>query len=293
MSIEQVERLRAMLLLRRGETVSVEQRRARFEAQWTAAPLPPDATFTPVAIPGTPGGLWVDVDGADPERAVLWLHGGAFMVGSSASYRDFGVRIARASNARVLLLDYRLAPEHPFPAALDDSIAALSWLIDQFPAPGQTAIGGDSCGGNLALAAVQHVVASGSAPPAAMWLISPYLDLTHSGGSIAARGARDPFIDTAGMPQTAAQYLGGAGADDPRASPLFGSLAGLPPTLIQVGSDEVLRDDAWRLAARMGDGAVFQEWAGMIHDWPFFAAMIEEGGWAIAQGGTHLQAHLV
>lgn len=292
MSLEQVGRLRTMLLARRGETPTVAERRARFEAQWASLPVADDIVVTPAHLGDQLGGLWIDAPGGRTDRVLLWLHGGAFMLGSSASYRDFGARLARAAGVRVLLLDYRLVPEHPFPAALDDSAAAIAWLVAQGFDPAQIAVGGDSCGANLALAALQQRLSTGDPMPSALWLISPYLDLTHSGASITARADRDPFIDTSGMPQTAALYLGSAGPDDPRASPLFGPVDGLPPTLIQVGSDEVLFDDARRLADRLTHVS-FQEWIGMIHVWPLFAGMIDEGGWAIAQGGAFVARQLV
>lgn len=284
MSLDQVDRLRAMLMARRGVTPTLAERRAGFEAQMAATPLPEDARFTPADL----GGLWVDVPESRDDRVLLWLHGGAFVLGSATAYRDLGVRLARAARCRVLLLDYPLAPEHPFPAALDESIAALDWLAGQ---GGVVAVGGDSCGGNLAVAAVQARIAAGQAAPAAIWLISPYLDLTHSGASIAPRAPRDPFVDPATMPATAATYLGDHDPADPKASPLFGAVDGFPPTLIQVGSDEVLFDDARRFADRLPDG-VFQEWVGMIHVWPLFAA-IDEGQWAIAQGGAFLDRQML
>jgi acetyl esterase/lipase len=289
MSIEQVDRLRAMLLSRRGQTPALAERRAGFEAQMAAQPLPADVMFTPVAMPGVAcGGLWVDCPDSNRDTILLWLHGGAFMLGSALSYRAFGAALARASGCRVLLLDYRLAPEHPFPAALDDSVAALDALLALSLT---VAIGGDSCGANLATAAIQARLDAGQPPPRAAWLISPYLDLTHAGDSVVSRAARDPFIDPATMPATAQTYLAGHDPADPRASPLFGTVDKFPPTLIQVGSDELLFDDARRFAARL-DACVFQEWMGMIHVWPLFSNMIDEGQWAIAQGGIFLQRHM-
>jgi len=280
MSRDQVDSLRAMLASRPAG-LSLDQRRAGFERQAAAAPLPDDYAETLCRIGGVPvREVWVT--GCDPAKTLVWLHGGAFTLGSSASYRGFGARLARASGARVVLPDYRLVPEHRFPAALDDTIAVLAGVDGTF------AVGGDSCGGNLALAAVQARLAAGAAGPAAMWLVSPYLDLTHAGGSIAARAARDPFIDVAGMPATAAAYHGATDPADPRVSPLFGALDRLPPTVIQVGSDEVLFDDARRLADAVPH-AVFQEWIGMVHVWPYFAGMVEEGAWAIAQGGDFVR----
>jgi len=281
MSLEQARRLGAMMLSRRGVPLALVDRRAAFEAQMNAAPLPEDARFTPAE-----GGLWVDVPESAPDAAILWLHGGAFVLGSSASYRGFGVRLARAAQARVFLLDYPLSPESPFPAALEATSMALARLQGEGFA--QIAIGGDSAGANLAVAAVQ----ASQAKPNACLLLSPYLDLTHSGESVITRGSRDPFVDTSTMTDTAATYLGDADPADIRVSPLFGDIDGFPPTLIQVGSEETLFSDAERFAKRL-DAAhfavTFQEWAGMPHVWPIFAGQIDEGAWAIAQMGNFLR----
>lgn len=292
MPLDQIEALRAMLLARRGRVATLDERRAGFEAQFGDPPLPQGISTTPVTLGDGLSGLFVDAEGGARDRVLLWLHGGAFVLGSSYSYRHFGARAAQASGVRVLLLDYRLAPEHPFPAALDDAGAAIAWLLDQGIAPGRIAVGGDSAGGNLALAALQRCAATSGPALGAMWLMSPYLDLTHSGASIAARAALDPFVDPEGMDGTAATYLAGADPHDPAASPLFGPVEGLPPALIQVGSDEVLFDDARRLAHRI-EGVVFQQWVGMVHAWQMFAAMLDEGGWAIAQGGLFLRRQLL
>jgi acetyl esterase/lipase len=289
---EQLAPIRAGLLARRAAPPPpVEARRAGFEAQMAALPVDPEVSVDAIDLGGVPA--LRSRHRSASGRALLWLHGGAFVLGSATSYRPFAARLARACGCDVIVPDYALAPEHTFPAAHDDALAALDALEGLGYAMEQVAIGGDSCGANLALAAVQARLARGAAPPAALWLISPYLDLTHAGDSIAERAARDPFIDPAGMPETARTYLGPADADDPRASPLFGSVAGLPRALIQIGSDEVLFDDAARLRDRIeaAEGcAVFQEWAGMIHVWPLFAHVVDEGQWAIAQGAAFFAA---
>ncbi|MBL0923800.1 MAG: alpha/beta hydrolase [Sphingomonadaceae bacterium] len=292
MSLEQVAPIAAAFRARRAQPVPpIEARRQGFEAQMANLPLPEDFTARPVQIAAHLGGLFCDV-GVIQKRVLLWLHGGAFVLGSSTSYQPFAARLARASRARVLLPDYRLAPEHVFPAALDDVMGTLDWLEAQGYAMDQIGVGGDSAGANLALAAVQARAGESRQTPSALWLISPYLDLTHGGVSIRDRADRDPFIETSDMDATAGVYLGPASPADPRASPLFGNAKGLPPTLIQIGSEEVLFDDAARLRDAIdvaGGRVVFQEWAGMIHVWPLFAHAIEEGQWAIAQGGNFLQ----
>jgi acetyl esterase/lipase len=287
---EQLAPIRAGLLARRAvPPPPVEVRRAAFEAQMTALPVDGDVTVERINLGGVPAlrSRFTAASG----RALLWLHGGAFVLGCAESYRPFAARLARAGGCDVIVPDYRRAPDHTFPAAHDDAEAALDALEGHGYAMDQVAIGGDSCGANLTLAAVQARIARGAAAPAALWLISPYLDLTHAGASIASRAALDPFIETSGMDETARTYLGPADPAALRASPLFGAMAGVPPTLIQIGSDEVLFDDAKRLCDRIeaaGGRAIFQEWAGMIHVWPLFAHMVDEGQWAIAQGGAFL-----
>jgi acetyl esterase/lipase len=271
-------------LAARPKDVPVAARRAGFEAMMAADPPAADCRIEAVTIaPGLAGEI-VAAPGADPARLLLWLHGGQFILGSAASYRGFAARVSAASGMAVVTPDYRLAPEHRYPAAHDDADAALAFAAAR---ASHVAVGGDSAGANLALAAVQ--AAPGTAR--ALWLLSPWLDMTGRAASIAARSARDPFVDPAEMPAVVARYLGDADPAGPRASPLFGPLAGLPPTMVQVGEDEALYDDAARLAAAV-PGTLFQEWAGMIHVWPLFAARLPEGQWAIAQAGLWLRRQM-
>lgn len=287
MSLADVAALRARLAARPAGA-PLAARRAGFEAMMAQASLVEGTVATPVALGGELAGSLVTTPGADPSRLLVWLHGGQFALGSSASYRSFAARVSAAAGIAVLLPDYRLAPEHLFPAAHDDAEAALDWALANADA---VAIGGDSAGANLATAAVQARLVAGVPVPAAVWLLSPYLDLTHVAPSIAARAGVDPFVDPAEMDAVAQRYLGSASPADPRASPIFGAVAGFPPTLVQVGSDEALFDDADGFARRLPD-VVFQQWEGMIHVWPLFADTIEEGRWAIAQAGAFLQRRL-
>lgn len=293
MSRAQIERLRAMLASR-PQAATLEERRAGFERMAAQFSFPP-GTSAEAFVAGDAQGLWVWTGEPPPDRAILWLHGGQFVLGSSTSYRSFGARLSSASGARVLLLDYPLAPEHPFPQALQTIQGALQSLREAGVGASHLVIGGDSAGANLALAATQAQRATGEAPPAGLVLLSPYLDLTHSGTSIAARSAQDPFVDPDTMGQVAGVYLAGADPRDPRASPLFGSMAGAPPTLIQVGEHEALFDDARRCADRLlaaGAQVTFQEWAGMIHVFPLFADLLDEGDWALRQMGLWIEQRI-
>jgi len=297
MSLDQVAPIRAALMARRAAPPpAIDARRAGFEAQMADVPLPPDFSASRVEVSEHCSALLCGVEGASEERVLLWLHGGAFILGSSESYQPMAARLSRAVDAQVLVPDYRLAPEHGFPAPQEDTLAALDWLAAQGHSPGSIAIGGDSAGANLAVAAIQRRIAErGITPAHAAWLVSPYLDLTHSGASIQERAARDPFVDPAGMPETAQRHLREVDPADPAASPLFGSFEGFPPTLIQVGSDEVLFSDAARAREAIeasGGTCVFQEWAGMVHVWPLFAHQVDEGGWAIEQGGAFLRSQV-
>jgi acetyl esterase/lipase len=287
MSLEEAERIKGMIA-GRPEAASIAERRDGFEAMAAAMPLPDDLSVETADLGGVPG-RWVCAGEASGEAAMMWLHGGAFVLGSSESYTEFCARLSAASGARVFCPDYRLAPEHPFPAALDDAQAAWAAM----PEAGRLWLGGDSCGGNLAVATVQAAARRGGRMPGALYLVSPYLDLTHTGESIEARGPRDPFVRPDRMEATAQTYLQGADASDPRASPLFGPMAGFPRTLVQVGADESLFDDASRLADRLtaaGAQAVLQEAPGMMHVYPFFGPWLEEGREAVRTAGRWLSA---
>lgn len=288
MSLEERDAILAMLAARRDASDnSPDARRLGFErfasALWADAAIPPAIVIAPGLT-----ARWAPAPPAANQPILLWLHGGAFTVGSSASHWPMAAMIGTLSGLAVLLPDYARAPERPFPAALDDTRAALRWLAGQGFC--RTAIGGDSAGGNLAVAAVQHSLKEGLPLPSACWLISPYLDLTHGGASIAGRRARDRFVNP--DDGTNLSYAGGTALDNPAVSPLFGSVGGFPETLLQVGSEEVLFDDARWFAQRLwaaGGTVCFQEWQGMMHVWPLFAPRLEEGRWALAQGAAFLR----
>ncbi len=297
MSREQVAALKAMIA-GRPATASLEERRANFEAMAARFPVPEGVEIEDVEFSAPQGhtlkARWVrPVKGADPRPRLLYLHGGAFILGSPASFTELGARLALSSGHDVLLPDYRLAPENPFPAALIDARAAYDWLLDQGAAP--IAIGGDSAGANLALAMAQSLIADKVQRPSALYCLSGYFDLTHTGDSIRTRGPKDVFVRPETMPMTAATHTGGADASDPRVSPLFGPMEGLPPILLQVGEEESLFDDSARVAQKCREAGVdvsFEEWPGMIHVWAFFGPMVDEAGEATDRAGAFLKAAL-
>jgi acetyl esterase/lipase len=226
---------------------------------------------------------------------LLFLHGGGFSSGSCVTHRELAARLSLASGARALVLDYRLAPEHPFPAAVEDAATGYEWLLAQGIKAGQIAVGGDSAGGALALAALLLLRERGIALPAATVLFSPWLDLAVSGPTITSRAALDPLTSGEDLRAAAALYLAGADPATPLASPLFGDLRGLPPTLVQAGDHEVLLSDATRLAERAeaaGVALTLDVWDEMWHVWHAWAGILPEGQQAIDRAGQFIRERL-
>jgi epsilon-lactone hydrolase len=207
-------------------------------------------------------------------QTMVYLHGGAYVIGSAATYRELIGRLSMATGMWVLAPDYRLAPKDPFPAAVDDALAAYRWLLGAGIEPGHIAISGDSAGGGLALATLLALRDAGEQLPAAAVLLSPWTDLTCSGDSYVSRAESDPLFTREALVQLAGHYLDGADPTSVLASPIYGDLKGLPPLLVHVGSDEVLLDDSTRLAERARAAGVDVElkvWDGMWHDFQRFA----------------------
>ncbi len=254
--------------------VSLAERRARFEARASLAPAPADIAVESLSIAGVSCER-LTPPGADQAPFLLYLHGGAYCLGSPRSHRELAGRIARTAGLRAVLPDYRLAPEHPFPAALEDALAVYEAM--QRHVGRAVAIAGDSAGGGLALALLIAARDKGLRLPNAAAVISPWTDLTLSGDSIAARAALDPFLSLQGIEQSALAYAG-AGRSDPLVSPLFAALHGLPPLLIEVGSNEILFDDAARFAARAKAAGVEIQLAvagGLFHVYHGFPSLPE------------------
>jgi acetyl esterase/lipase len=226
------------------------------------------------------------------ERDILYLHGGGYVVGSPLLFRDLTWRLAKAARARVLCMDYRLAPEHPYPAALQDAVEGYQWLVSRGVGANRIVVVGDSAGGGLALAILLKLRDEGAALPAAAVALSPWTDLALTGGSCARNVKRDVF-KLEELRMLAAFYLAGADPRSPYASPLFGDLAGLPPVLIQVGSDEMLFDDSVRVAERLrsaGGEAELEIWPRMPHGWHLYARILPEAQQAISRVGEFVQA---
>ncbi len=252
------------------------------------AQAPAGVTCTPVDAGGV-SAEWSVADGVDQGKVILYVHGGGYVMGSAGSHRDMTGRLSQAAGARVLSLNYRLAPEHPFPAPVDDSVAAYRWLLGQGIQASNIAIAGDSAGGGLALAALIAIRDAGEPMPATGIGISPWVDMEGTGESMATRAAVDPVVQKEGLLDMAKLYLGGADPKDPLAAPLHADLSGLPPLLIQVGDAETLLDDSTRITerARKADVDVtLKIWDEMPHVWHLFAPILPEGQQAIEEIGT-------
>jgi epsilon-lactone hydrolase len=235
---------------------TLEERRATFAPGGRLHPVPEDVLVSKVTAGGVPA-HWLGAPGADAGRVLLFLHGGGYELGSLRSDGELAARLGRASGMRVLFPEYRLAPEHPFPAAIDDVLAAWRWLrTDQELDSRSIAVAGDSAGGGLAVALLVAVRDAGETLPAAAVLMSPTVDLTSSGASMPERADQDPISTPAMLRQFASEYLAGADAKTPLASPLFASLSGLPPLLVQVGTADVLLSDSESLARAASEAGV-------------------------------------
>jgi phosphinothricin tripeptide acetyl hydrolase len=257
-------------------------------------PAPEGIRSGPVSANGVPG-EWIDVTEAGRGRTLFYLHGGGYTIGSVAAYRPLIARLCAAMEARAFAIDYRLAPEDPFPAAVDDTMAAYRWLIASGVEPGSVVIGGDSAGGGLTMAALVALQDAGDPLPGAAFCISPWADLELSGASATTRAAVDPIIDPASMSAAGLRYVGSADVRTPLASPIYADLARLPQLLIQAGDAEVFLDDATRLAEKAkaaGVDVTLEIWPEMVHVWHIFAAMLPEGQQAIDRIGEWVRARV-
>jgi len=293
MAQSEIDSIRA-LLASKPRPVGWPERRKRLDDVGAVWPVADDVELTAVDVDGIPGEYSI-VPGSDPSRVLMFFHGGGYCSGSIQSHRRLVTEAGRAARMRTLALAYRLAPEHPFPAAYDDALTAWRFLRDQGIAAANIAVSGDSAGAGLTVALISRLRDAQEELPACAWLISPWTDLTMSGSTHVSKAAVDPLIHKEYLNELADAYLPAeTDRKDPRVSPLYADLKNLPPMLIQIGSEETLLDDATRLAARAGaaDVAVTLEiWPQMIHAWPLWNAHLEDGRRALASAGSFIRAH--
>jgi epsilon-lactone hydrolase len=291
MNLSEIDAIRA-LLTSEPRPVGWQARRNRLDKVGAVWPVAEDVALEPVDCDGVPG-EWSIVPGSDTSRTLMFFHGGGYCSGSILSHRRMVTEAGRYAGARTLAVGYRLAPEHPFPAAYDDALTAWRWLRSQGVAGENIAVGGDSAGGGVTLALAAELMRAGEDLPSCLWLVSPWTDLTMSGLTLATKAAVDPLIHKEYLEELAAAYLpAGMDRKDPRVSPLYGDLEGLPPALVQVGSAEALLDDAVRFAGAAGAADVsvtLEVWPDMIHAWPLWNAQLEPGRRALMQAGEFIR----
>ena len=290
--------VRALLASRQpapGEPVpSREQRRAAMDAFGEMGSLPPGCRHEPL----TAGGVKcerVEPTGAIEGRQILYLHGGGYVGGSHKSHRPMVARLAEAARAAAIVADYRLAPEHACPAAVEDALAVYRWMLDGGVEPERIIIAGDSAGGGLTLALALVLKDQALPQPAGLFVISPWADLTQGHETYRSKAEHDPMIAKDRLDESAADYLGGMDARDPRASPVFGDFSGLAPMLIQVGSEEALLGDSLMLAERAGHARVevrLEVWPEMIHVWHAFGGQLGAARRAIRAAGAWMDEKL-
>jgi acetyl esterase/lipase len=267
--------------------------RAAFEGLMRQVPVAADVRMRPIAVGGI-GAIEVTIEGIDAADLILYFHGGVYVIGSAEASVPLAADLARRTGTKVITVDYRLAPEHPYPAAVHDARAAYEGLLEQGVDPGRIAVAGESAGGGLATAALLALRDAGKPLPSSAFLMSPYADLTLSGDSIVDREALDPLLTPDGLRRRVPDYVADADASDPYISPARGHLGGLPPMLIQVGTHEILLSDAIRLAARAAtaDVAVTLDVVpGAPHVFQAYAAMLDEGDAALDRAATFLKAN--
>ena len=268
------------------------QRRKDMDAGFLQYGIAHDVIVEPLTANGVRA-EWTSTPQDSRDAAVLYVHGGGYVIGSLDSHRHLVSEAGRAAKAWALALDYRLAPEHPFPAAVEDAVSGYRYLLSRGISPGRIAIAGDSAGGGLVVAAMLAIRDAGLAQPACGWCISPWVDMEGIGESMSTKAEADPMVQRAGLLEMAGLYLGGADPRSPLAAPMYADLRGLAPLLIQVGAAETLLDDATRLARVAGAADVrvdLQIWPEMVHVWHLFHPELKEGLRAIEQGGAYVRS---
>jgi len=290
----EIEAIRA-LLGAKPRPIGWSERRQRLDEVGSVSPVAADTSLDSVNCDGVPG-EWSLAPGSDSSRVLLYFHGGGYCSGSILSHRRLVTEAGRAARMRTLAIAYRLAPEHPYPAAHEDALTSWHFLRRQGIPADAIVVGGDSAGGNLTITLINRLRAAGEPLPASAWLISPWTDLTMSGITLDTKDAVDPIIHKAYLNELADAYLPNSlDRKGPLISPLFADLRGFPPTLIQVGSAETLLSDATRFAAAAGSADVdvrLEIWPHMIHAWPLWNAKLEDGRRALMTAADFVRAHL-
>jgi len=287
--------MRAMLALQPAADLGTSGR-AAFDELMAKTPAADNVLYEAAVVGGIPG-WWCRPVGASSDVAILYLHGGAYVVGSAQAYRHFAGQIATRARMPLFIADYGLAPERPFPAAVDDADAAYRGLAHA--GFSSIAVAGDSAGGGLALVTATRMTSAARDDriprPFAVCVLSPWIDLTLASESIETRAKRDPLLSRSALEGARQAYLGMVNADDPRASPLYGDLAGLPPVLVHVGEDEILLDDARRYAKRLaksGGNVALHVWEGMVHVFPANLDLLRAAHEALDIAGEFLREQL-
>ncbi|HEX4672159.1 MAG TPA: alpha/beta hydrolase, partial [Solirubrobacteraceae bacterium] len=259
----------------------------------SAQPLPADVTVTAGELGGVPTAE-ITVDGIEPRHVVLYFHGGVYVIGDAALAAGLASQVGRRTRAKVISVDYRLAPEHPYPAAVDDALAAYEALLDDGIDPADIAFAGESAGGGLAIATLVNARDHGLPLPAAAFLMSPYVDLTLAGATMETRREADPLLGPEALQARVADYTAGQDAALGLISPIFADLSGLPPLIIQAGTHEVLLDDAIRLAQRAAAADVeltLDITPGVPHVFQAYEPLLDEAGAALDRAGQLLSTH--
>lgn len=267
--------------------------RRDFDGLLASLPVDPELVFQTRTLGGVEG-LWMDGP-EDSSPVVLYLHGGAYRVGTAFGYRSLSAGLARATGAALFSPEYRLAPEHLFPGAVEDALASYRGLLEAGHPAERIAVAGDSAGGGLAVALLVAAKDAGLPQPAGAWLLSPWTDLAVAGESATTKAAEDLLLDRDGLLKSAAEYLAGESAANPLASPIHADLSGLAPLMITVGSSEILLDDAFRLASKAaatGTSVRLETGPELFHVFPLFAFMLSEGRDALAAAGEFLKTQL-
>jgi acetyl esterase/lipase len=268
------------------------QRRKDMDSRSLEYKIAPDVTVEPATANGVRA-EWSSTPNDARDAALIWLHGGGYVIGSLVSHRHLVSEAGRAAKIWALALDYRLAPEHPFPAAVEDAVSGYRYLLSRGISPGRIAIAGDSAGGGLVVAAMLAIRQAGLAQPACGWCISPWVDMEAIGETMSTKAEADPMVQRPGLLEMAGLYLGGADPRSPLAAPIYADLKGLAPLLIQVGAAETLLDDAIRLAKAAGAAEVrvdLQIWPEMVHVWHMFHPELKAGKRALQAGGDYIRA---